>query len=363
MSTGTGTIDWSKLSREQFERIVEVLLRRKWEGAGATVICPDGRGGDGGIDVEVQHSDGHRSIYQIKHFPDGFSGNLKSTRQRQIAGSFVTAMKLLPPPSEWFLVVPAKLTKGERQFVLALEAHRTLSKEGIAPPTVNIVGITELDDLVVDDPGVYRYLARNLLRGDVEAYGLERATLTGEAGQLHQRLADLGDLTDSTDLHWGYDFARRGDCTTVTVRPQHPSAAALSPITTSLNLGFRPEHESIRRQFERSMRFGASGDVLLPRDVVKQVTIDGPELIRGTHTKTEIILKALGRPAAVGTPLTIQFHDTEGTLHAVHKGTVTYADSGTDGFALRAEFYGHLTCEFLTPSDSTQKGNSDISYT
>lgn len=319
MTGVTGSIDWPSLGREKFERIVEVMLRRRWENAGATVICPDGRGGDGGIDVEVQHPDQRRSIYQIKHFPDGFSGNLKRTRQRQISNSFVTAMTLLPAPAEWFLVVPAKLTKGEREFVLALESHRILEKERITPPAVGIVGITELDDMAIDDPGIYRYLARNLLRGDVEAYRLETETLTGGAQDLHRRLTDLGNLADSTDPHWGYDFTRHGNRTTVTVRPLHPSAAHVSPITTSLDLGFSPEHEAVRTQLERSLRFGASGDVVLPAEVIRQVNIDGPELIRGTHNEVEVVLRGLGISAAVGTPVTIQFSDSGGTIQASHR--------------------------------------------
>ena len=220
MAARTGTIDWSSYGREEFERIVEVLLRRKWEKVGATVVCPDGRGGDDGIDVEVRHSDGHRSIYQIKYFKDGFTGNLKSSRQRQISKSFVTAMKLSPVPTEWSLVIPAKLTKGEREYVLKLEDHKTLEKEGIAPPAIGIVGITELDDMATDDPGIYRYFARDLLKSDVEAFGLETATLTGGAPILHRRLMALGDLADSADPHWGIDFARHGDSTTMSLRPR-----------------------------------------------------------------------------------------------------------------------------------------------
>ncbi len=158
-------------------------------------------------------------------------------------------------------------------------------------------------------------------------------------------------------------FTRHGNRTTVTVRPLHPSAAHVSPITTSLDLGFSPEHEAVRTQLERSLRFGASGDVVLPAEVIRQVNIDGPELIRGTHNDVEVVLRGLGISAAVGTPVTIQFSDSGGTIQATHEGTVIYADRGTDGYALRAKFYDHLTCEFLVPLERGQKGSSDISYT
>lgn len=362
MPDRTGTIDWKALGQNKFDRTIEVLLRRVWEKTGATVICPDGRGGDGGIDIDVHHLDGHRSTYQLKFFPDGFSGNLKTTRQRQIAKSFITAMHLDNPPTEWSLVVPAKLTRGERKFVTKLAEHKTLVDESIPPPTITIIGITELDDMVIDDPGVYRYLARDRLRDDVDAYRLERDTLTGGA-DLHQRVADLGALADSTDLNWGFDFARTGGSTTITVRPLHPSAPYIAPITTNLDLTFGPEHSAIRDQFERSHFFGASARVTLPPEVVRSLTVNGPELIRGTHENVQVVVEALGSTVAVGKPLMLQFYDQDGDLRASHKGVITYADHGTVGYALKAEFYGHLTAEFLAPLDITQKGRTDISYT
>lgn len=363
MDDRTGTINWKTLDQPKFDRIVEAMLRRKWEKTGATVICPDGRGGDGGIDIDVLHPDGHRSTYQLKFFPDGFSGNYKSTRQRQIAKSFLTALRLENPPTEWMFVVPAKLTRGERKFVTKLNEHKVLIDESLAAPAIDIIGITELDDMVIDDPGTYRYFARDRLRDDVDAYGLERATLSGGIGDLHKRVADLGSLADSTDLNWGFDFARTGGTTTISVRPLHASAPEVAPITTNLDLAFGPEHSAIRDQFERIHRFGASTRVTLPPEVVRSLTVDGPELIRGVHEHVQVVLQSIGSAVAVGRPLMLQFYNQDSQLHASHKGTVTFADRGSDGYTITAEFYGHLTAEFLVPLDITQKGRSDISYT
>lgn len=363
MNDRTGTISWKTLGQPTFDRIVEAALRRKWEKTGATVICPDGRGGDDGIDIDVLHPDGHRSTYQLKYFPDGFSGNLKSTRQRQIANSFLTALRLDNPPTEWLLVVPTNLTKGERKFVTKLSEHKTLTAESLTAPSIEIIGITELDDMVIEDPGIYRYFARDRLRDDADAYNLERATLTGGISDLHHRAADLGSLADSTDLNWGFDFARTGGTTTVSVRPLHPSAPEVAPITTNLDLAFGPEHSAIREQFERSHRFGASTQVTLPPEVVRSLTVDGPELIRGVHENVQVVLQAVGSAVAVGKPLMLQFYDHDGQLRASHKGTVTFADRGSAGHAIKAEFYGHLTAELLAPLDITQKGRCDISYT
>ncbi|MBY4036346.1 hypothetical protein HQO38_01110 [Rhodococcus fascians] len=170
-------------------------------------------------------------------------------------------------------------------------------------------------------------------------------------------------MADSTDLNWGFDFAFTGGITTVSVRPLHPSAPTVAPITANLDLEFGPEHSAIRDQFERSHRFGASTQVTLPPEVVRSVVVDGPELIRGVHESVHVVLQAMGSAVAVGKPIMLQFYDHENELRASHKGTVTFADRGSDGYTIKAEFYGHLTAEFSTPLDLAQKGRSDISYT
>src|SRR5665647_486018 len=71
--------DWARCGRERFEAIVESLLVNKHvtEHTGHAQAV-DGRGGDGGIDVDVTLDDGTLdTIYQLKYFPEGLSGNYK----------------------------------------------------------------------------------------------------------------------------------------------------------------------------------------------------------------------------------------------------------------------------------------------
>ena len=129
--------DWERCGRERFEAIVESLLVNKHEtertGRAQAV---DGRGGDGGIDVDVTLDDGTlETIYQLKHFPEGLSGNYRDTRRRQIRGSYVTAMK--QRPKRWVLVVPCNLTPKERSWL------RSLAGKGGVVPTW--MGVTDLE--------------------------------------------------------------------------------------------------------------------------------------------------------------------------------------------------------------------------
>lgn len=61
------SVDWGKIGDQKYERIVDSLVSQKWHGI-ADLTYPNGRGGDGGIDIEVRQGD-HRRIYQLKVLP------------------------------------------------------------------------------------------------------------------------------------------------------------------------------------------------------------------------------------------------------------------------------------------------------
>ncbi|OQM77854.1 hypothetical protein [Rhodococcus sp. 66b] len=345
-------MDWDKIGKDDFERIVETLLTRKWQGI-ATVTCPDGRGGDGGIDVEVRQSD-RRRIHQLKYFPDGFSGDKKTTRHKQIRNSFERATKLSPPPSEWILVIPAKLTPGERTFVEGLG--------GPDRPPVTILDRVGLDVLIAEFPDVYRYLRRDHLRPEVELYRLETETLTGNSKPLTRRILDLGAQADSTDLFWATDFSRVGDKVTYTVRPKDTDAHKKSPITVSFDSVFGPEHDDVRRKFEQSMNFGASGAIVLPPHVVNNMVIRGPQAIAGTPGNVTVRMEPLNDNPAVGEFVELRFFGTDGTLRSAHEGRITYINHGSVGYSLEISFYEHLEVELLAPISTGGSGESRLSY-
>jgi hypothetical protein len=80
-------VDWTRIDRPLFDRIVDTILGRLHGDRG---YAPEGRGGDGGIDYTL---DDNEIIYQYKFFPDGANTN---SRRRQLKRSFMSAEKYNP---------------------------------------------------------------------------------------------------------------------------------------------------------------------------------------------------------------------------------------------------------------------------
>jgi hypothetical protein len=122
-------ISWSTIGDDKFENIIDILLGREFGIRGHAV---DGRGGDGGVDYEV---DDGKIIFQYKYFWNGIT--VSRTRKAQIEKSFKKAME--NDREEWILVVPAKLTPHERRFITGLGKGRrikiTIRDKGISPRT------------------------------------------------------------------------------------------------------------------------------------------------------------------------------------------------------------------------------------
>ncbi|ETT27859.1 hypothetical protein RR21198_1499 [Rhodococcus rhodochrous ATCC 21198] len=271
-------------------------------------------------------------------------------------------MKLDPPPFEWTLVVPAKLTPTERVYVLE-KLIKNLDKDTPAP-VIAILDRVDLDQLLIDFPDVYNFLGRDQMRSDVELYRLEEATLLGDgkARTLTERVRNLGKLADATDLYWGFDIARDGDAVTISARAKDPQAHIKSPITVAFDGVFSSEQVAVQQDFERSMRFGASGKVILPHDVVRNLRVVGPELIAGEHRNVEVHLEPLNENPHLGAPAELKFFGSDDTVIASHEGRVAYLNHGTVGFTLKIEFYEHLTIELLFPLDKSVPGDACISY-
>lgn len=345
-------VDWPGLGKEEFERIVEALVRRLWSGI-AQVVSPDGRGGDQGVDIDVTQGD-RRRVYQIKFFPDGFSGDRKTSRQKQIKKSFDRACKLSPLPFEWILIVPTKLTPGERKYVQLLEHDDT--------PRVRILDRLELDDLIAQYPDVHQYLAANQLREDIVLYGKETESLADGTRSLTERIAALGGRGDAMDLHWGVNFARVGNRVELSPYPKTPTAWRDSPITLSFATQFGPEHDELRRQFERSIKYGSGGTVVLPPEALSNVSITGPTAFAIDNASGELHITTGTLPTAEGKAAELRFVDDNGALKGAHEGRVTYASHGTHGWAITIEFYDHAVIEIDQPDKAGDTGALHTTY-
>jgi hypothetical protein len=92
-------LEWSRLSGEETEAVLAVLLCREHP----TAVRVKPSSGDGGIDVWVPDGES-ATVYQIK----GYTGNIDSTRQGHIKKSWNTLLKYAEEKSiklsSWYLI-------------------------------------------------------------------------------------------------------------------------------------------------------------------------------------------------------------------------------------------------------------------
>ena len=116
----TSRIDWERIKQHEFDRAVESLILRLHADSGSRPYAINGKGGDHGIDVAVDTPDGFVEIvYQLKYFPEGFSGKWGGGRKPQIMKSFNTAWPSRIQ-SVGSLVMPQNPQIGEWEFVNSL---------------------------------------------------------------------------------------------------------------------------------------------------------------------------------------------------------------------------------------------------
>ncbi|WP_259256830.1 hypothetical protein [Tsukamurella ocularis] len=338
-------INWDTIGQLNFDRVAENLICRRYPDADQAYAV-DGRGGDGGDggkDIVIRQGNRTR-IFQLKYFPEGFSGGFKQTRQRQITKSYNSALR--HNPFEWVLVVPRNLTTDERTFVEGLSAGDPDA------PIINIIGRKELDDLVIDNPDVDRWWNRDSLREAAKLYQQETSLLLDPQRDLAQRVRDLGSIVDAVDSDWTLDFRRDGDQITQILRPRHNRAHITSPIRVSFSAAFGPEHADLERQLQRSIAFGTADVVELPAEVLSSFRVDGPELVASETTPVKLLLSPVSEAPGIGMTVELRILDENGELTNSHDGKVSYAGDGTEGFSLDLAFcHGKLTVQLLYPRD------------
>ncbi|MCC3318366.1 hypothetical protein [Nocardia africana] len=342
------SVDWDRIGQSWFDRIVEVLIKRRYRDADS-VIAVNGRGGDGGIDIEVRQGNRLR-IFQLKYFPEGFSGGFAQTRRKQIRRSYDSMLK--DKPYEWVLVVPNNVIPSERTFVGGL------GKTADAPRHWRIIGRLELDDLLIDFPEVDKWAQRNVtsqLREDAQLYDRERSSLLGPA-DLGARVGALGELADSADLDWTFDFHRVGNTVSQVLRAQHPGAHLSSPVSLRFQPRFGPEHAQLEQRFRRKLGFGTADTVELPPEVVQDIEIAGPAPIAQRFDSGYVVIGRGPAAPGVGLPLELHFLDEDDTLVASHEGRITNLGAGPHGMSVKTTFYDQrLTVELTFAGTAEQQ--------
>lgn len=338
------TIEWTRLDQPTFDRIVEALVRHRF---GDRVRAVNGRGGDGGIDIEITLDEGELWILQLKFYPEGFS-SVWGQRRSAIRESFKSAEN--HEPARWSLVVPCVCTTPEHDYV-------TTFNGGKQPPKITVIDRDDLDAWLADAPSIdasFQRTPNSELERMARVYGQERAALLGGISDVASRVCDLGSVVDAVDLDWVVDFEQQGKSTSLTIRPRDPDAPARSPIDLTVRLrDLGEDHADLHRQLDRSIAFAPSDPVLIPHEVIRSLAVNGPPFVAGHYPAADVEIFPTSRSAAIGWPLEIRaFHDDE--FIASFEGRVTYAAPGAIGGSIEGDLCdGRLRLRLRLPYSPT----------
>ena len=342
-------IGWENLKQQDFDRLVEAYLTRNLAGRGRVVVL-EGRGGDGGIDVDFIEPDGTRTIYQLKCFPEGFSGGFVK-RRAQITKSFKAAM--VEAPAKWVLVVPCKMTRREHRFLQALTV-------GFKPPLSVVIDHLDqprLDSGFAEYPDLVSYFYRREVEEVAKLWSRERAALSGGVRDLRARVGGLGRLGDTLDPYWAVDFSYINGRVVHNLRAKSPDAADKSPISIRFRADFGSHQVTLQEKFIRAMEYGPTEALKIPASAVKDFQVFGPEWI-AEQREEGVDMEWIPLPSgAVGKALEIRCLDEDGQLAASFRGQVAVLASGNIGTTLTGTFaQGAMTITFLLPADPNEPG-------
>jgi len=331
--------DWARCGRERFEAIVESLLVNKHEtehtGHAQAV---DGRGGDGGIDVDVTLDDGTLdTIYQLKYFPEGLSGNYKDTRRRQIRGSYVTAMK--HSPKRWVLVVPCNLTPKEGSWLRSLAGKR-----GVVPTWM---GVTELEVELARAPHIYRHFTADALREALQIAGNERALLQTPQ-EIDAAVTSVASRLSALSVFWNVDAHVGADgAVHRTITARRLDAGEKEPL--GLAFGVRADDQRAHEAVE-SFRSG-SPDLVLEPDQVVALHFEGPPWFAEDLTGSGLRLSR-EVPSRVH-PVEVRLSDEAGSSLAALDGTISGRRAQGGSLDLLMKLRGGVEFTFTIPPEGS----------
>lgn len=144
-----GLVEWTRLSGEQVEELVAVLLCRKIP----KMVRIRPSAGDKGIDLLVQKQNNTLEVYQVKKF----ATNLTASQRKQIQNSLSRfeqyRIERSVTISEWHLVLPLDPTHENLEWLSELTAD--------LPYTCDWRGLSFIDGLAAEFPDVIDYYIRD----------------------------------------------------------------------------------------------------------------------------------------------------------------------------------------------------------
>lgn len=331
----TGRVDWARLTRDEFERLVHVLVGRDGRRRSMLVEPIDGRGGDAGIDIRVTDpTDGSLAIYQLKHFPEGFAGSW-AHRKRQISKSLSTAMQ--HAPTKWVLVVPTLGTASERDWVASLGIECAVA--------VEFCGTSELDLLLIENPSVVEWWTGDTLREALQTVGRDTAALQKVDDVIHEA-ERLGNRASHMSDNWAVEVTSGAGRTAIRYVPRHDHAAVAEPLRVALALSFGDEHEELRKRWSDLSEFGYVDSITLPADVATGFSQRGPAWFTRELGPGELTIGPSAQPSessVQGMRIVLTALDEAGNSLASVAGESVSLHHGDVGSTLVISFVGGLT--------------------
>ena len=343
-----GRIGWKTIGEDDFNRAVEVLLLKMFDRHPLKAAVINGRGGDEGIDVAVWDGDTVTKIFQLKYYPEGFTGGFRDARRPQVKKSFDTAWRK-HHPKEWVLIMPPNPHINEKRFVDELAAGK--------PVTVDIWGQAKLDAAFADYPAVERAVLRNELVDVLKEFGSEKAVMVG-ANDLEARLKSLSETANSRSEYWDTEFSVQGGVVSEEYVAKHPDAMLVEPIETKITFRFGEEDRSIADQLRHSLEYGSFEVLELPARSTT-FTRTGPSWVRPLPTSGSSSVQMVPRPDIPRNPelVTLNFIDENGYSQGRFEGKIAARAEGSIGISVKALFANLVTLILEFPKRNLQAGN------
>jgi hypothetical protein len=343
-------VDWARLDRSEFERIVNVLITRDGDARGFISIAPDGRGGDAGIDIELRDPVSGRivHIYQLKHFPEGFSSGWAQSRRKQIRKSLRSALQ--HEPDDWTLVVPEQYTAAEQKFVTNL-AHDTST-------TAHVMGTVELNKLLTQHTDVHDWAVRDAVNNALDRVGRRdvQPTKTSDAAEgLSRYLAQQ----DTFSLYWGRKPIFRDGGIVWEFYTKRDDAPVMEPLRITMNTAFGADDAELRKLTDDVFGYGRGKQLDLPEHVVQSLVLDGPaEWFAGVEHNVALSFTPMF-DTAESRPARIEAYDRDGALLGALSGRTINSNAGDVGGFVEVLFESSLTTLWRFPRNS-RNGSTDI---
>ena len=301
------SVDWNKIEPQKYEDMISVLLSRLYRDAQRI----DGRGGDGGRDVQIVHKqDGSIAhAFELK----SFTGRMKPGRRSQIARSLKRAAML--EPEQWTLIVPIDHTPSEKDW------FRKLGENYCFP--IMWLGKTWLDEKMSAFPDIRQYFLGGTEHEVVRLLRelqKEQAIVTDVPDAIG-RLRTLRERLNEIDPHYRYELSTGKDAANgrptdvvfavgfrdmrVDVYPKYSGVTKDRPITVEVKILVDTDDEVVQNAFNYGL--GAT----IPPHMVDSVTVDAPFGLGGDFTETELVLIPIN---SLGEPVTLALDIMDGDI-------------------------------------------------